>query len=179
MNHGKAYSCNQQLTCDMGCRMRHTLGVTGKKCIEYCDRKGDAGCVFASHWPLACMHALHANPAWSGVAVDDSATTTLCAARRCARNAAVPAQLCLSPRYSSGRRAWGQFLSPLSRLLSRLLTGPGYCPPCAQPCAQPCAGAQPLLARITSAAVATGVATFQRSVCKAARTQSRRRARWR
>ena len=43
-NHGKPYSCNQQLTFDMGCQIRHDLGVSKAECVQHCDRAGDTGC---------------------------------------------------------------------------------------------------------------------------------------
>ena len=43
-NHGKSYSCNQQLSCDMACRMRFEQGRSEPQCTSACDRTGSSGC---------------------------------------------------------------------------------------------------------------------------------------
>ena len=49
VNHGKDYSCNQVLSYDMGCRIRHDLGVSQARCKELCDRHGGSGCGLSVH----------------------------------------------------------------------------------------------------------------------------------
>lgn len=44
VNHGKSYSCNQQLSCDQGCRMRFSQGYSKATCLQKCDRTGSSGC---------------------------------------------------------------------------------------------------------------------------------------
>jgi hypothetical protein len=46
-NHGKSYSCNQQLSCDMACKMKYEQGLTTSECNAKCDRTGSSGCSLA------------------------------------------------------------------------------------------------------------------------------------